>query len=221
MSRRRYGKRRTKIEGQFAPRSIDLLRSSAMAALSLTGRRILDRLEIELADHGGNDNGQLPCTFEDFGRFGINRKRIAAGIRECVALGFVEVAQRGSAGNREHRRPNLYRLTYRHTDFADPTDEWRRLQSDDDAKKAALEARGKKQNFAPPKDPVSHPLRGAESHLAPHPLRGGTGSHPLRGATLDISGRGDIEEPANAHAASPKGRRSRGGASKAEASERR
>jgi hypothetical protein len=58
----RSGKRRTKILGQFAPRTIDMLRSSAWSVLSLSGRRVIDRLEIELADHGGTDNGKLPCT---------------------------------------------------------------------------------------------------------------------------------------------------------------
>jgi hypothetical protein len=63
--------RRTKIEGQFSALTIDMLRSPARRALSLSARRILDRLEVESADHGGNDNGKLPCTYQHFMEWGI------------------------------------------------------------------------------------------------------------------------------------------------------
>ena len=101
-------KRKHKIDGQFAPRTIAMLRSPAMRALSLSGRRILDRIEIELASHGGKDNGKLPITFANFEQFGItDRHVISRGIRELCALGFVERA-RGRSGNAEHRAPNFY-----------------------------------------------------------------------------------------------------------------
>ena len=100
-------KRKHKIDGQFAPRTIAMLRSPAMRVLSLSGRRILDRIEIELASHGGKDNGKLPITFANFEQFGItDRHVISRGIRELCALGFVERA-RGRSGNAEHRAPNL------------------------------------------------------------------------------------------------------------------
>jgi hypothetical protein len=105
--------RRTSIGGQFAPRLIEMLESPAYRALSLSGRRVLDRLEIELGHHGGTDNGKLPCTYDDFHDYGIHRHCIARAIRETAALGFVEVTERGCAGNAEYRSPNLFRLTYR------------------------------------------------------------------------------------------------------------
>jgi hypothetical protein len=122
-------RRRTQIAGQFAPRTIEMLRSPAWRVLSLSARRVLDRLEIELADHGGVDNGKLPVTYEDFVRYGIERHAIAPALREVVALGFVEITQLGRAGNAEFRRPALYRLTYRNTKFA-PTDEWKKIGED-------------------------------------------------------------------------------------------
>jgi hypothetical protein len=118
--------RRTEIGGQFAPHRIEMLRSPAWRALSLSGRRVLDRLEIELADHGGTDNGKLPCTYDDFVRYGIHRHAISPAIREVVALGFVEVTEAGRAGNADWRKPNLFRLTYRNTKYA-PTDEWQKI----------------------------------------------------------------------------------------------
>ena len=67
-------KRRTKIGGQFAARTISMLRSPSFGVLSLSARRVLDRLEIELADQG-MENGRLPVTYDDFHRFGLHRGR--------------------------------------------------------------------------------------------------------------------------------------------------
>jgi hypothetical protein len=131
----------TRIAGQFAPRTIDMLESPAFRVLSLSGRRVLDRLEIEIAHHGGKDNGSLPVTFDDFQRYGIHRQAISAAIRECVALGFVEVTERGKAGNREFRSPNLFRLTYRPTEYAASTDEWRSVVDEHQAIELAGKAR--------------------------------------------------------------------------------
>ena len=100
--------RRTTIGGQFAPRRIDMLRSPAYCVLSLSARRILDRIEIELADHGGSDNGKLPITYDDFVKYGLHRHAIGPAIRELVMLGFVEITEAGRAGNAEHRKPNLF-----------------------------------------------------------------------------------------------------------------
>ena len=88
-----------KLIGQFAPRAVDLLRSPSFRVLSLSGHRVLARIEIELADHGGKDNGQLPVTYADFEDFGIDRHAIGPGIDECEALGLIEVTERGRSGN--------------------------------------------------------------------------------------------------------------------------
>jgi hypothetical protein len=123
MSRR---PRRTQIGGQFVAHKIEMLRSPAWRALSLSGRRVLDRLEIEHAEHGGAENGKLPCTYDDFHQYGIHRHAIGPAIREAVALGFVEITEAGRAGNAEWRKPNLFRLTYLHTKTG-PTDEWKKI----------------------------------------------------------------------------------------------
>ena len=135
--------RRTKIGGQFAPRLIEMLEAPAYRVLSLSSRRVLDRIEIEMGHHGGTDNGRLPVTFDDFRRFGMDRQAIAPGIREAVALGFLEVTERGCAGNREYRTPSHYRLTYRHAKGlpGDGTHEWRRVQTLREAQAIATKAR--------------------------------------------------------------------------------
>jgi hypothetical protein len=135
-------RRRTKIEGQFAWRLVEMLNSPAFRVLSLSAHRVLTRLEIELGKHGGTENGRLPCTYDDFVDFGIHRHAIAPAIREVIALGFVEITEHGRAGNAEYRSPNKFRLTYRHTsDGAEPTNNWRRIKEFDHALVLAEEAR--------------------------------------------------------------------------------
>jgi len=113
------------IQGQFIAHRLDMLESESWASLSLVARRILDRLEIEHAHHGGRENGKLPCTFDDFEAFGIRRKSIAPGIAELVEAGFLEITERGKGGRvGTFRRPSLYRLTYLPTPKAAPTDNW-------------------------------------------------------------------------------------------------
>ena len=65
-----------------------MLESPTFRELSLSARRVLDRLEIELAHHGGMDNGRLPVTYDDFQRYGIDRNAIAPAILELIAPGL-------------------------------------------------------------------------------------------------------------------------------------
>jgi hypothetical protein len=142
---RSTGKRKTKhgykIAGQFAPHRIEMLVSPAWRGLSLSARRLLDRLEIELANHGGADNGKLPTTYDDFERYGVHRHAIAPAMRELIALGFIEVTEKGRAGNAEWRKPNVFRLTYLPTDYDGPSDEWKKIETDKQAAAFARNAR--------------------------------------------------------------------------------
>src|SRR5215470_15019041 len=134
-------KRRNSIDGQFAAHTIEMIKSPAWCVLSLSARRVLDRIEIEHADHGGFDNGRLPVTYDDFERYGIHRHSIAAAIRETVALGFTEITERGRAGNAEFRSPHKFRLTYFHVGRAPPTHEWQRIKTVEEAQALARAAR--------------------------------------------------------------------------------
>src|SRR6516162_2834495 len=118
-----------------------MIKSPAWSVLSLSARRVLDRIEIERADHGGNDNGRLPVTYDDFERYGIHRHSIAAAIRETVALGFAEITERGRAGNAEFRSAHKFRLTYFRAGRAPPTNEWQRIKTVEDAHALARAAR--------------------------------------------------------------------------------
>jgi hypothetical protein len=134
-------KRRNSIDGQFAAHTIEMIKSPAWSVLSLSARRVLDRIEIEHADHGGNDNGRLPVTYDDFERYGIHRHQIRKAIQETVALGFAEITERGRAGNAEFRSPHRFRLTYFHVGRAPPTNEWQRIKTVEEAQALARAAR--------------------------------------------------------------------------------
>jgi hypothetical protein len=131
------------FSGQFSGRLIEMMESPAFRALSLAGRRVIDRIEIELGHHGGTDNGKLPVTFDQFCEYGLHRHSIAPGMREAIALGFLDVTQKGRAGNAEHRAPNLFRLTYRPSNGVrgDGSHEWRRIASTEEAEAVASAAR--------------------------------------------------------------------------------
>jgi hypothetical protein len=127
-----------RIGEQFIAHRVRMIESPAWRALSYAARRVLDRLEIENAHHGGNDNGRLPCTYSDFHRFGIRRRTIARAIKETVWLGFVDVTEKGRAAPEDFGRPNLFRLTYLPTKSAGPTDEWQKITSEEMARERLI-----------------------------------------------------------------------------------
>jgi hypothetical protein len=169
---------------------IEMLESPAFRALSLTGHRILARLEIELGHHGGADNGRLPVTYADFERYGIERKSIAPALREVQALGFAKITERGRPSKSDFgRRPNYFELTYLHGSHGEePTHEWKSSQTLEEAIEVAQQARqdkdtraveksksralkkscaqvGKIRRTGPESHPVAHVLQARNPHL--------------------------------------------------------
>ena len=134
-------KRRTQIGEEFIPYTLEMIVSPAYRALSLQGRKVLRRLEIEHCSHGGAENGRLPCTYNDFVKYGCWREGISAALNEVVALGFVRIM---SIGKRPFGdipgRPSTYRLTYLHTHDGPATHEWRKIDSDEMARAAVKKA---------------------------------------------------------------------------------
>lgn len=143
-------RRNNSISGQFSARLIEMLASPAYRVLSRAAHMVLARIEVEHGNHGGNDNGRLPVTFDDFEEYGVERHAIAPALREVEALGFAYVTQRGNPGQANRRRPNYFRLTYRPlpTDRkGDGTHEWRRIQTIDEARVVAKLARKKTESL--------------------------------------------------------------------------
>jgi hypothetical protein len=143
-------RRRNRISGQFSPRLTEMLESPAYRALSCTGHMVISRIEIELSHHGGNDNGRLPVTTDDFVKYGMHRTSVAPAIREAEALGFIRVTVHGRGGNAEHRMSNLFVLTVAHgrDGRVIPTHDWRRIKTLEEAKQIARGARAAKDSHA-------------------------------------------------------------------------
>jgi hypothetical protein len=127
---------------QFIMRPVEMLRSPAYRVLSRAALLMLSCLEVELGKHGGNDNGRLIATYEQLSDYGIGRKEIGPARRELEALGFIEVTERGWAGD-ANRAPNKFRLTYCGSRAAahDASHSWRKIDSIEDARVAAKAAR--------------------------------------------------------------------------------
>jgi hypothetical protein len=144
-------KRRNSINDQWSARRREMLESPAYRVLSQSAHRAISRLELELCYHGGNDNGKLPVTFDDFVEYGIDRASVAPALREGEALGFFRITERGRGGNREYRTPNKFYLTFargRESRTKPPTDEWRKIKTIVEAKAIARDARAAKDQRA-------------------------------------------------------------------------
>jgi hypothetical protein len=102
-------RRRNRIAGSFTALLTEMLESPAWRVLSLSARRVLDRVSIELRRHGGHAAKGLCVTYVDFQEYGIDRHAIALAIREAVALGFLTIIRQGRAGNREYRQESRSR----------------------------------------------------------------------------------------------------------------
>jgi hypothetical protein len=133
--------RPNRIQGQFVYKLVELLESPAHRVLSLSALRVLDRILIEHANHGGKENGKLPVTYEHFVELGMDRHAIAPAIRELAALGFIEITERGHPSAGEFRNPNKFRLTFIPTKSANPTHEWRKIENMVSARVIAQQAR--------------------------------------------------------------------------------
>jgi hypothetical protein len=143
-------KRRNSISGQFAARLIEMLESPAYRVLSRSAHMIISRVEIELAHHGGNDNGRLPITTEDFIAYGMDRSSVAPAIREAEALGFIRL-ERGRGGNAEYCTPSLFGSTFSYhlnSRLQPPTDDWRSIKTIEEAEQIARAARNAKDQRA-------------------------------------------------------------------------
>ena len=114
------------IEGPIVAHRLELMESDSMASLNMAARRVLDRLEFEHMHHGGKENGNLPCTYEDFARFGVRRQSIPRAIKALVRAGLVVITHKGRGGNAEWRQASPYHFTYIAAKGDPPTDEWKR-----------------------------------------------------------------------------------------------
>jgi hypothetical protein len=138
----RGNKRGPTIQGQFAPRLIAMLESPAFRVLNRSEHLTMARLEIEIANHGGADNGHLPLTKQQLVEYGVHPRYVAPSLRTLEALGFIFCTERGRGGPcAEFRSPSKFRITFRHSAKVNPSDEWAQIQTLEQAEAIAKEAR--------------------------------------------------------------------------------
>ena len=125
----------------FVMHSLEMRESPAWRHLPDKARRLLDRLEIEHMRHGNARNGELIVPYEKLEAAGLRRMNIARAIRQCEALGFLAVTERGGLARGGHKWSSKYRLTYVKGigESPPPTDEWKKITSNNIAK-IALES---------------------------------------------------------------------------------
>jgi hypothetical protein len=163
-------RRRNKIAGQFTALLTEMLESPAWGVLSLSGRRILDRVAIEQRSHGGDVGDGLCVTYADFEAYGVDRHAIGPAIREAVTLGFLRIKRPGYGGNSEFRRPTLYEPTYLNMIDSEQTHDWRRIKTMEEARMTARAARRsgpRKQKTSGGKPTVASGGKPTESRIFP------------------------------------------------------
>jgi hypothetical protein len=197
-------KRRNAITGQWMARAIELLEGPAYRVLSLSAHRALSRIEIELAHHGGRDNGDLRVRFEDFEAYGVRRHSIGPALNELEALGFIKITEHGkSAKSAEYRRANKFLLTTRPELVGLERCGWRRFNTAKEAEAAIAEVRYRRSNL---KAASAETAPEASAETAPNEAnrqcRNGTTMNGRNGTTIYISGR---DEPSTPYAAPTSG----------------
>ena len=165
--------RRNAIGESFVAHTREMRESVAWRHLSNNARRVLDRLELEHMRHGAADNGSLPCTYRDFIKSGIRRASIAPSIRQCVALGFLEVTHAGGRSISNLRWPSRYRLTYLNGCGRSPapTHEWRRIDTEAEALGAVIVADGQKNYAGQPSKTKSSKIKKPDTKTEPSRIR--------------------------------------------------
>jgi hypothetical protein len=121
-----------------------MMESPAYRVLNLSEHRVIARIRLEHAHHGGRENGKLPVTFRDFFEYGVRWESIAPAIRTAEALGWIRVTQRGIASTAaEFRIPTKFALTHLATDDAAKavTNDWQRIKTVEEAEAIAKKAR--------------------------------------------------------------------------------
>jgi hypothetical protein len=114
--------------GPFVWLTVEMMSSPAFRALSITSRRVLDRLCCEHLAHGGCANGFLRCTYLDFIAFRCSRELIPAALRELEQFGWVRYRRGGRWG--ETKEPSQYTLTWVPVGTTPATNEWKSVRED-------------------------------------------------------------------------------------------
>jgi hypothetical protein len=157
-SRSKYSGGPNTIGGQFTSHRVDMVASPAWRALSLSARRCLERIELELAKHGGKENGNLKVSNRRFRDHGVSMSMIKPALAELVALGFIEMTPGYACKNPDYGRSAQFRTLSCNSRDGQPPEHWRRFKTDEEAKLIGKLARASAMQKRRPK---------ARSHASP------------------------------------------------------
>ena len=207
------------IVGQFSAYPIEMLESPAWRALTPSAKRCIERIAIELAKHGGRDNGELKVSNRRFRAFGVYMDGIKPALAEAVALGFIEMIPGYACQNPNYGRTAQFRILFLNCKGPLPDHtRWKRFKTYEEAKLTGKLARASAMQKRRPK---------AGSHASPDdtetgamaidPKTGAIGASrkpeqcppPKTGAMSTVSAKGRSGPAAEASAAPPAARASR------------
>ena len=141
-------KKRKWLDTGFVPHRLEMKLSLAWIAKPVPLWRILDRLETEHMRHGGMSNGELFVSYKQFIQAGVSKRRISQMLELGERLGFLEIVRPKDAWRGDVKAPNSYRLTYLPTkNNPIPTDEWKKIQSIEQAEKIVEQFSEKKKQL--------------------------------------------------------------------------
>jgi len=109
----------------------EMLAAPAFRYLTGPALRVLLRLMLEHVQHAGQENGNLPVTYDDLENYGVRRHGICKAIDLLVAMGWVDISQPGVAGKGIGRSPTHFRLTWLpEPDGSRATNRWKTVKDD-------------------------------------------------------------------------------------------
>lgn len=131
----------------------ELIESPAWQYRSINCRKLIDRIEIEEASHAGKENGYLKITYDNFVKYGIDRKYIDGAIREAEELGLILVV-RDPRENVTKSYPNKFTLNYLPVKSVEPegyvlpNEQWKNVTEEQakNARKKVFNSKIKKKN---------------------------------------------------------------------------
>lgn len=130
--------KKPKINYSFIPINTEVLSSIPWGMLKLNDRKILDRLFIEHSAHGGNENGRLIVTYDNFVAHGVRKQSIAESICRLEGLGFIETTRQGRPAGGDMKVPSTYLITtLPYPDgnvFLEPKNTWKQIKTVEEGK---------------------------------------------------------------------------------------
>lgn len=128
-----------------------MMEAPAWRALSGNARLVVDRVIVEHMHHGLAENGDLPVTYDDFEVYGIRRRSISQAIKQAVALGFIDVIDKGRKSYGSARRPARYGLTWLpRSDRTPASNRWKSINTNEQVEAILSRLKQRRETASPP-----------------------------------------------------------------------